>query len=265
MFAEEWNRLNPDPFFHNPSKGKDYWNPHVSPAGETNETITAAGGYCYITFSQGLMKMNISNPLEGEKQFGILVAGAFLDHPEGWLYRGELGEDDRILADKYKLKITMSARITNASTNPNWLRAGIAVAVLLKGTSTDRFVEQDFYRREKPIGTNVNPSNGVVLLQKANVSLNQDFMVTLETKDYLDNTLQRYFGVGPDDYKIWGVWIAVETIKGSMVLEVYRFEVLYAKKTAIELLPSLINSLIISIAIAATIIIAMPGIKKLVK
>lgn len=221
---EDWRLLNADPYFRIPSEDESYYNPHVSPSGLSNETISAAGGFVYIRFSPGKMTLNILNPSSGPNQFGTLVAGVFHESLQSWFFH----EGDKRLPSSYRIRVDITIKVLNVSSQAEWLRAGVAVGFALRKNELQRFVELDFFRKNQPVG--VTGSSEVVVIPFANVSVGEKVSLELDMTRYLDEYLDRWFHLKDEDYKVWGVWLAVETINSAMALEVYEFRVLYAPK-----------------------------------
>lgn len=221
---EDWRPINADPYFRIPSKDQSYYNPHVSPSGLSNETISAHGGFAYIRFSPRKMTMNISNPISGLNQFGILVAGVFHESSQSWFFH----EGDKRIPSSYRIKVNITLKILNVSNQAEWLRAGVAVGFALKKNELQRFVELDFFRKNQPVG--VTGSSEVVVVPFANVSLGEKFSLELDMTRCLEEYLDKWFHLKDEDYKVWGVWLAVETINSAMALEVYEFRALYAPR-----------------------------------
>lgn len=68
-----WKYLNTDPLFHHPEKDPLYYNPHMFKEGAKNDSLI----FWNITFSNGSMRMKISNFNDGSEGFAHIAAGAF--------------------------------------------------------------------------------------------------------------------------------------------------------------------------------------------
>lgn len=150
--------------------------------------------------------------------FGVFWPTLSWSHPEN-------------LTKDYEVEVRMKFQIVNFTDGP-WLRAGIAFAMQVNLTAENpyeipdsKFVELDFFRGENTLpGWNPN----VFLVDLYQAKSGELYSLNFPLTKYVTQFIEK--GYVEADYYPWSVYIAIETIKSQMCLEVYEFSVYYWSK-----------------------------------